>query len=453
MSVLQVPDHSWLRVLPQSVRSRIEGRQTVQKTISNIGWLFADNILRMGVGLVISAWVARYLGPERFGLFNYASAFVALFASFATLGLDSIVVRDIVRNSTCKEETLGSAFLLKLVGGVATLLLTLGSICLIRPHEGNTHWLVGIIAAGAIFQAFDTVGFWFQSQIRSKYMVYAKNAAFLIVSLVKVALIKIGAPLIAFAWAGLIEVALGAVGLVIAYRLVGNHITAWRTSLARSSELLRDSWPLILSGIAIYIQARVDQVMLGDMVGNGEVGQYSAAMKLIEVFAFVPMVIQSSVAPAVTQAKIAGETQYYERLLNVYRLMCLLFLFTATPIFLFAERIVVMVYGAEYRAAGVLFSLFAVRLFFANLGVAKSLFITNENLFRYSLLTAVVGSVANVTLNYLLIPKYASVGAIWAMIVSFFLTTFFIDLFYVDVRKNLKVMVEGILTPWKLTLR
>jgi len=445
-------NETWTKYLPSFVRLRLEGRHTLQKVISNSGWLFADNVLRLSVGLFINAWVARYLGPENFGRFNYATAFVALFAPFAALGLDGIVVRDIIRDPFCKEETLGSALFLKLVGGLATLLLTLGGICLIRPSDGISHWLVGVIAAGAIFQAFDTIGFWFQSQYCSKLTVYAKNAAFLIIVIVKVILIKSEAPLVAFAWAGLTEVFIGAIGLVITYRLTGNHITTWHATISRSRKLLGDSWPLILSGIAIYIQARIDQVMLGEMVGNGEVGQYSVAMNLIEVFAFIPMVMHSSIAPAVTQAKIAGEKQYYDCLLNLYRLMCLLFIVTAIPIFLFSTRMVIMVYGAEYHAAGVLLSLFAIRLFFTNMGVAKSLFITNESLFRYSLLTAVSGSVINVVLNYFLIPKYASVGAIWAMIASFFITTFFIDIFYADVRKNLKVMVEGILTPWKLRL-
>ncbi len=446
-------DRNWATYLPSCIKQRIEGRQTLQKIIGNTGWLFADNLLRIGVGLVIGAWVARYLGPELFGQFNYANAFVALFSSIATLGLDSIVIRDIVRDPSCKEITLGSAFFLKLIGGAATLLVALVSISFIRPDDGISHWLVGIIAAGSIFQAFDIVGLWFQSQIRSKFVVYAKNAAFLAVSIAKIVLICIGAPLIAFAWAGLVEVALGAVGLTIAYQLAGYQITAWRASVGCACRLLKDSWPLIFSGIAIFIQAKVDQVMLGDMVGNSEVGQYSAAMKLIEIVAFVPMIIQSSVAPTVTQAKIAGEEKYYERLLNVYRLMCIIFIFTALPIFLLAEQIVLIVYGVEYRSAGVLLSLFAIRLFFANIGLAKSLFITNENLFRYALLTAVIGSIVNLSLNYILIPKYAAVGAVWAMIISFFITTFFIDIFYIDVRKNLKTMVWGILTPWKFQFK
>jgi len=442
----------WIIYMPAIIRKQIEGRETVQKIISNSGWLFADNIIRLSVGLFINAWVARYLGPENYGRLNYSIAFVVLFAPFATLGLDSIVVRDIIRTPSATNEILGSAFLLKLAGGVVSLLVSLGCILLVRPQDGITHWLVGIIAAGAVFQSLDTIGFWYQSNYASKFTVYARNTAFILISVLKVILIKSEAPLIAFAWAALVEVVVGSIGLVVTYRMTGNSPLEWSARLDRVQKLLGDSWPLILSGIAIFIQARIDQVMLGEMIGNREVGQYSVAMSLIEVFAFIPMVVQSSLAPAVTQAKIVGEKQYFNCLLNLYRLMSLLFVVIAFPIFLFAKKLVVLVYGIEYQAAGVLLSLFAVRLFFANMGVAKSLYITNENLFRYSLITAVIGSCVNVLLNYVLIPVYASVGAIWAMIISFFVTTFVIDIFYSEVHKNLKVMIKGIITPWKLRL-
>lgn len=445
--------HDWTRFLPQLVRRRLEGRMALQRIIANTGWLFADNVVRMCVGLLVSVWVARYLGPERFGVLNYALAFVALFSSLATLGLDGIVVRDIVRDPSCRDETLGSACALKFAGGVLVVVATVCAIMLLRPTDSLTHWLVGITALGTVFQATDAIGFWFQSQIRSKYAVYAKNAAFLAVALAKVVLIFAKAPLIAFAWAGLAEIVLASAGMVVAYRAQGLLFSAWRATMARSRSLIRDSWPLIFAGIAIYIQARFDQVMLGEMVGDHELGQYSAAMKLIEVFGFIPMVIQNSVAPTIASAKLAGEDFYYNRLCNVYRLMFILFLLAAVPIFLFSTQIVVLLYGEQFRGAGVLLSLFAVRLFFANFGVAKSLFITNENLFRYSLLTAIAGAAVNIGLNFLLIPRYASVGAIWSMIVSFFVTTFLIDVCYADVRRNLRTMIKAILTPWKLTFR
>lgn len=440
----------WVRHLPSPLRQRLEGRHVLQQVIGNTGWLFADRIVRLGVGLVVSVWVARYLGPAQFGSLNYALAFVSLFSSFANFGLDGIVVRDIVRNPASRNETLGTAFALKFSGGIATLLITACSVALLRTGDSLTFWLVGITAAGTVFQAFDTIDLWFQSQLRSKYSVYAKSAAFLAAALSKIAMILLDAPLVAFAWAGFAEIVIGSAGLVAAYRRDGQYVRQWGATLVRARSLLNDSWPLILSGLAVYVHARIDQVMLGEMIGDAEVGQYSAAMRLIETFGFIPVVIVNSVAPEVTRAKAVSEELYHDRLLNLYRLMFLLFLATAVPIFLFADRVVAILYGSEYKAAGVLFSLFALRLFFTNLGSAKNLFITNENLFRYSLVTAVVGSVTNVALNYALIPGFSSIGAIWAMIISYFVGTFLIDVFFAEVRGNLKLMVRAVLTPWKL---
>ncbi|MEE9118610.1 MAG: flippase, partial [Calditrichia bacterium] len=277
--------------------------------------------------------------------------------------------------------------------------------------------------------------------------------AFLLASIGKVGLILLHAPLIAFAWIGLAEVVIGAMGMVIVYHAKGHTLREWKGSLTRAKELLKDSWPLILSGLAIYIQARIDQVMLGQMIGLGEVGQYSVAMRLIEAFGFIPMIIYISAAPTITEAKIQGEAEYYERLLNLYRLMFLLFLIVAIPIFLFSKQIVVILFGEEYKTAGALLALFSIRLFFTNFGVAKSLFITNENLFKYSLITAVAGSLINVALNYILIPKYASIGAIWATIASFTVTIFFIDLFYYRVVDNLKIMLKAVITPWQINFK
>jgi len=394
--------------------------------------------------------MARYLGPAEFGLLNYAIAFVSLFGAVATLGLDGIVVRDIARDPDTKDAILGTAFALKLAGAVATLLLAVVSIALLRPAQHYVWLLIAVIAAGTLFQAFDAIDFWFQSQIKSKYVAYAKSLAFSAMALVKIILILIAAPLVAFAVASSVELAIGAAGLVMAYRANGDQIRAWRFCASRAKAMLNDSWPLILSGLAIYVQARIDQVMLGEMIGDAEVGQYSVAMRLIEAFTFLPMIIYSSVAPTVTQAKLRGEPYYLERLTNVYRLMFIVFLVLALPIFFFSESIVLLLYGQAYQQAGLLLSLFAIRLFFTSFAVARSLFITNESMFKHALATAIAGSLVNVLLNYWLIPIYASMGAIVASIVSFVVTIFVVDLFSPRARVNLAIMTKAIISPWKL---
>lgn len=427
-------DQSFIKYLPRFIRTKIEGRHILQKAISNVGWLFADNVVRMGVGLFVSVWVARYLGPAKFGIYNYAIAFVALFGALATLGLDSIVVRDSVRNPSCKDETLGTAFVLKLIGGIVTLILTIVTISLLRPGDKLTLWLVGIIAAGLIFQAFDAIDFWFQSQVQSKYTVYAKNAAFTIISLVKIGLILSKAPLIAFAWAGLAEIALGAIGLVIAYRVSGQYLKAWRGSLILAKSLLKDSWPLILSGLTIMVYMRIDQIMLGEMIGAEAVGIYSVAVRLSEIWYFIPIAIVSSVFPAIVEAKGISEKLYYERLQKLFNLMSVLAYAIAIPITFLSGWLVISLFGEHYVEAGSVLAIHIWTGLFVFLGVARGAWTTTEGLMKFSFATTAIGAVINVILNYILINNYGVNGAAISTVIAQFIASYGANVFYSKTR-------------------
>src|SRR5690349_2591475 len=200
------------RYLPDFIRSRLAGRDNLRKLIGNTGYLFADRLLRMGIGLVVGIWIARYLGPDQFGLFNYAAAFVALFGFLVTFGLDGIVVRDLVQTPARANEILGTAFVIKLTGSLLSIITAIGAILLLQPSNSQVHMLVAVIAAGSVFQAVDVIDFWFQSRVESRFVVYARGAAFLIASTARVVLIMSNAPLIAFAWVVSLEIFFAALG-------------------------------------------------------------------------------------------------------------------------------------------------------------------------------------------------------------------------------------------------
>lgn len=395
----------------------------LRKIISNTGWLFADRIIRLGVGLSVGVWIARYLGPGQFGLYNYALAFVALFSAIATLGLDGIVVREIVRDPSCKDEVLGTAFVLKLISGSGTLLLTIGAITLLNPDNSLTRWLVGITAAGTIFQAFDTIDFWFRSQVQSKYTVYARNSAFVFTTIIKVVLIQTQAPLLTFACAGLVEVIVGAVGLTIVYRVNGFFFNKWRVSFLRARGLLKDSWPLIISGVMIMIYMRIDQIMLGEMVGNQSVGIYSAAVRLAEAWYFVPAAIVSSVFPSIVEAKKISDTLFYSRLQRLYSLMALLSYSVAVPATFLSNWLIQLLYGPEYAEAGSMLAILIWSGLFTSLGVARSSFLTTMNWTKLHFMTVSLGCIINVALCLILIPIYEGMGAVIATCFSYWFAT------------------------------
>lgn len=210
--------------------SKLKSRSGLRAIIANTSWLFADRILRMGASLVVGVWIARYLGVQQYGVFNYALAFVTLFSPIFTLGLDDVVVRHLVRQSSNKEEILGTTFWLKLLGGIASVLLAVSTMFFLGEQETLKIWLVAILAMAGIFRAADTIELWFQSQVQSKYTVIAKNTAFLLNSAIKIGLILTKAPLLAFAWVTLAEFAMSAIGLLIVYQVKGSSLWLWRWS-------------------------------------------------------------------------------------------------------------------------------------------------------------------------------------------------------------------------------
>ncbi len=435
---------SWVKYLPRFIREKLESRHGLQAILANTGWLFADKILRMGVGLFVGVWIARYLGPEQFGLWNFAMAFAALFGAFATLGLDGIVVRELVKNPERQNELLGSAFALKLIGGAVTLLIALIAISLVRSGDALTLWLVGLSAAGFIFQSVNVIDFYFQAKVQSRYTVYAANGAFVLMTLVKIALLLTSAPLIAFAWAGLGEIALTAIFLLAAYRFNHHNMREWRYDGRVARELLKASWPLILSGLAIMIYMRIDQIMIGQMLGDKEVGLYSAAVRISEVWYFIPMAIVSSVFPAIIAAKQQNETLYLQRLQKLYDLMVMLALSVAIPLTFLSDWLIVALFGEAYLHAGSILAIHVWGGVFVFLGVASGKWFLTENLLRFAFYRTLLGVLLNIGGNYVLIPLYGIAGAAVATIISQSAATYFFDIVNAKTRKMFWMKTKSI---------
>ncbi len=425
--------------------SRIKSHSKLRAAIANTGWLFGDRILRMGTSLVVGVWVARYLGVEQYGLFNYALAFVTLFTPIFTLGLDDVVVRYLVRESSNKQEILGTTFWLKFLGGVASVLLAVAITLLFGESDALKIWLIVILAISGIFRASDTVELWFQSQVQSKYTVVAKNAAYVLNTVIKIALIVIKAPLLAFAWVTLAEFAMSAIGLAIVYQYKASSFWLWKWSPAAAKALLKESLPLIFSGFAILIFMKIDQIMLGQMLGNTEVGIYSAAVRISEVWYFIPGAILASVTPSIYAAKEKSEAHYYKRLGQLFRLMAAISIGIALPMTFLSDNIIILMFGKKFAEAGPILAVHIWTSLFVFTGMATTPWFIAEGLTNVSLGKTVLGAVLNIILNYLLIPSYAGLGTAIATIISQALAAFISNAFDKRTRKLFMIQAKSML--------
>lgn len=432
-----------LTLVPSFLSRRISHRPNLVKIVDNIGWLFFDKFVRMGMGLLVGVWVARYLGPERFGLLSFSAAFAGLFSPLPAMGLPAIVVRDLIRDPESKEESLGTAAVLQFIGGLFSYAMLIAVIFWLRPEDILAKTMVAIIGTLLFFKTSDVAVYWFESQVQSKYMVWVQNGVFLVFVTIKIGLILSHSTLIAFAWIMMAEAGLVAIIILVVLGLREPQLRNLHFSFDRAKYLLVNSWPFLLAGVAITIYVKIDQIMLGQMMGNQSVGIYSSAVRISEVFYFIPVMITASVFPAIMDAKKQSEILYYDRLQKLFNLMVWISIFVALPMTFLSSEIIKLLFGAAYAKAGPVLSVHIWAAIFVFLGVASTKWYIVENRQILSLQRAALGAITNVFLNLLLIPNYGAIGAAWATVVSYGVADMFFDLIHKDTRKIFKMKIHA----------
>jgi len=430
---------------------------------ANTAWLFSEQVLRMVAGFFVGVWVARYLGPEKFGIFSYSLAFVSLFGGIARLGLDGIVVRDLVKEPEKKEVYLGTSFWLKLIGGIITFLiitiiLLIQSILTSHFSPLNSHLFTStnlyilIIAFGIIFQSFEVIDFYYQATVQAKYISVRKMIQLFLSSIIKIILVLVKADLIWFVLVTLFDAISLAIFSWWIYKSQGlpNIIKYFDWKAAK--RLLKDSWPLVFSSVAIAIYMRIDQVMIKNMLGDREVGLYSAAVKLVEVWYFIPMIITQSVFPAIVNAKKISEELYYERLQKLLSLLIWVAISLALIISLFSKHIIYFLYGEKFLEASSVLAITSWASLFVFIGVGTSQWFLTENLQNLAFYRTLYGAITNVILNFIFIPYFGIIGASIATIVSYAIASYFSLLFNKKTLKIFRITSIALFYP-KLSLQ
>lgn len=419
--------------------------QGFKKYLSNTSWLFAEKIFRMLIVLLITIWMARYLGPERFGLFSYALSFVALFSVLASLGLEKLLPKELIGHPKKEMEILGTSFFLKIIGSLILLIVAAYVITLLRPDDELILALILIFSVTNFFKSFEIIRYWFETHVQAKYSVAVDAITVTLSVIAKAVLIILQAPLIAFAWVVLAEAVVLALGLVAVYAFKSHKITAWRVDGEQIKHLLKEAWPLILAGGLYTIYTRIDQIMLGDMIGNESVGIYAAAIRISEGWFFIPVVIGTSLYPALLNAKKRDQNLYLERTQHLLNIMVLLGFSAGIVISLIAYPFITFAFGGSYeQSSPVLVIHIGGWIFTAMSAISYRYFIT-EGLQKTSFYRGLTGLISNIILNYLLIPLYGAIGAAVATVVSQVLALYLFNLTNAKTRPMFYMQTKAIL--------
>lgn len=377
------------------------------------------------MGLLIGVWVARYLGPEQFGKLNYGQAYIAIFAVLVNLGLDTTLVKELVSQPAKQNKLIGTSFILRVAGALlAIMLAVLVSYISDYKQDQTSFIIIAILSTGMLFQAVDVVELYLQSHLQSKVSVILKNIAYILSSAFKVYLLLYGYGLLYFALAIVIDLGLAAIFLA-AYTQskLPIHFGKWQFDKVMARSLLTDSWPLIVSALAVILYMRMDQLMLKYMLGSAAVGNYSAAVRITEIFFFVPMIITNSVFPTLVKAREQNNL-YHAKLIRLYSVLLYLSLSMAIAISLLSPFIIYTLYGEQYQDAAGVLQIHIWSSIFVYLGVASNQQLVIENKSKVTLYRTFIGLTVNLSLNIILIPLYGVIGAAIGTMISYASSSF-----------------------------
>lgn len=412
------------------------------KVIKNVSWLIGGKLANTLLAFVVGVFAARYLGPNNYGLINYAAAYATFFASLCTLGINSVIVKNFVDHPEQEGETIGTTLLLQAVSSLLSAAVIVGIVSIVDKGEKLTVVVVALYSIRLIFQVFETLNYWFQAKLQSKYSAMAEMTAYAAMSVYKIILLALGKSVEWFAVANAFDYIVLAVFLLIAYFKNGG--SKFTFSLNKAKELLKSSNSFIISGLMVAIYASTDKFMLKQMLGADEVGHYSIAVTISTSWAFVLSAIIDSFYPGIVESFRDDRLSYERKNRQLYAIVFYIAVLASVAICLVAKPFILIVYGESYLPAVAPLRVVVWYTAFSYLGVARNAWMVCENMQKYLKYLYVGAALLNVLLNLAFIPVLGAAGAAAASLITQISTIIFLPALIRPLRPNAKLMLDAV---------
>ncbi len=413
------------------------------KTAKNAGWLIGGKIAQMAINLVVGLLTARYLGPSNYGIINYAAAYIAFFSSFCTLGINSVLVKEFVDYPKLEGKIIGTTLALKAIASFLSALVIICIVNIVDAGEKETIIVVVLSSIGLMFHIFETINYWFQSQLNSKVTAIVSFVAYVIVAVYKCILLILNKSVIWFAFATSLDYICVGVMLLFIYKKYngGKFSFSW----AYGKDLLSKSYHFILPSLMVAIYGQTDKIMLKHIINDAETGYYSTAVSLCSVWCFVLSAIIDSLYPSIMRAFNSDERSFVKKNKQLYSIVFYISISVSLIFTIFAKPIVSILYGVEYLPTVNPLRIITWYTAFSYLGVARNAWIVCKNKQKHLKSIYIAAALSNVILNAIFIPMWGATGAAVASLVAQILNTIVVPFFIKELRENSRMMLEAIL--------
>ena len=388
--------------------------------------------------------IARHLGVSEYGILSFAISLVSFFLILSNLGLQDVLVKHLVTFSEDSNALLGTGFAL-----ISTVSLCCFAINLAIASQLSTFELrliVSIVGISILFNGYLIFELYFLALIAGRRIAIAKGISLIISVSIKLLLIYFHAPMEAFAWSIALDSVVLLLSFAITFRLHRPLLRRWSVSLSHAKLLLRESWPLLMSGLFITIYMKIDQIMLLHFLGAESVGYYSVAVQISQAWYFVPMLISAAYFPIILE-KRKNRSAFDSQLLTLYRTVCLIGLTVAVLVTIYSSDLIVTLFTEEYAPAAPVLTIHIWAGVFVGIGTVSGKWLVSESLTKHALYRTGLGAIVNIVLNIMLIPPAGIIGAAVATIIAQIVSTYFYDLLHAETRHAFRTKTKALLLP------
>ena len=419
-----------------------------KKIVNNLLWAVSGKIVNLVGSLVLGIIVARYLGVEQYGLMNYVISYVFLFQTLASFGLDSIEVREEAAGKVPVNTIIGTAFWIKVVFGVICIALSIGT-AVVMSEDSYTIGLVALYSSYIVFNSFIVIRNYFTSLVQNKYIVLSEIFRTFVGIGIKLTMWAMDCSLTWFVAAFAFDHVLLAGGYISSYRHKIGRLKDWRFSLPYAKFMLKESFPLLLTNAAVIIYQRIDQVMIGSMVGKADVGYFSVAAKFVEVMIFIPATIAHTISPILVQMLDKSREVYIVKAQQYLNITVWVSILCSIGVSVISYWIVLYTFGTEYLPAAAILQVLSFKIVSVALSNGGGIMVIVERLQKWVFFRDVLGCLVCIILNWWLLPKYGAMAAAFVAIAANLAAGYVADLLVPAYRHIFRQQTKALLLGWR----
>lgn len=419
-----------------------------KKVFANLFWAMTGKIVNMAGALLVGILVARYLGPSQYGLMNYVISYVTLFTIISNFGLDNIEIRELSRTPERKEYILGTCFRIRMFFATFALILVILSLILFNANT-FTSCMILLYSVTLYTGSFNIIRNYFTSIVKNEYVVKSEITRTVIGACIKVVLLWIKAPLDYFIVATAFDTILVASGYCFSYKKTVGKVSEWKYDKTIVPYYIRESFPLVLSGAAVIVYQRIDQVMIGNMINNASVGYFATAGKFLDLVLFLPMVLTQTITPLLVKAKEKDKEEYERKKQQFVSIVVWISILLSVAVSLSAYWLIYFTYGEKYLMAVPILQIMAFKTVGMALSSSSGQIIIMEHIQKWAFIRNLLGCLICIGLNFLLIPQYGVIGSAWVTIITVAFTGCLANIFIPPYYKIMKIQLRALFTGWK----